>query len=34
VLAEGSLVDHGNLEQLRHSRNEMVRRLVDRRGAA
>jgi phospholipid/cholesterol/gamma-HCH transport system ATP-binding protein len=34
VLANGTLVDHGSLEQLRRSRHETVRRLVDRRGAA
>ena len=34
VLVGGTLVDHGNLEELRHSRLDVVRRLVDRRGAA
>jgi ABC-type transporter Mla maintaining outer membrane lipid asymmetry ATPase subunit MlaF len=34
VLAGGTLVDHGTLEQLRESRHAAVRRLVDRRGAA
>ena len=34
VLAGGTVVDHGALDQLRHSRHDAVRRLVDRRGAA
>lgn len=34
VLAAGTLVDHGSLDELRHSRHDVVRRLVDRRGAA
>ena len=34
VLADGRLVDNGSLDQLRHSRDDFVRRLVDRRGAA
>jgi phospholipid/cholesterol/gamma-HCH transport system ATP-binding protein len=34
VLAGGEVVEHGDLDQLRHSRHEAVRRLVDRRGAA
>lgn len=34
VLADGTIVERGDLEQLRHSRHEAVRHLVDRRGAA
>jgi ABC-type transporter Mla maintaining outer membrane lipid asymmetry ATPase subunit MlaF len=34
VLAGGTIVAQGSLEQLRHSPHEAVRRLVDRRGAA
>lgn len=34
VLAGGEVVEQGDLDQLRHSRHEAVRRLVDRRGAA
>jgi ABC-type transporter Mla maintaining outer membrane lipid asymmetry ATPase subunit MlaF len=33
VLAAGRIVEQGNLEQLRHSRHEAVRRFIDRRGA-
>jgi len=34
VLAGGRVVDHGDLDHLRQSRLEAVRRFVDRRGAA
>jgi len=34
VLARGTVVDHGDLDHLRHSRHDVVRRLVDRRGVA
>ncbi len=34
VLAGGTVVESGELERLRHSGHEAVRRLVDRRGAA
>jgi len=34
VLAGGTIVEQGDLEQLRRSRHDAVRRLVDRRGAA
>jgi phospholipid/cholesterol/gamma-HCH transport system ATP-binding protein len=34
VLAGGKVIEQGQLEDLRHSRLESVRRLVDRRGAA
>jgi ABC-type transporter Mla maintaining outer membrane lipid asymmetry ATPase subunit MlaF len=34
VLAGGTVIDQGELEDLRRSDHESVRRLVDRRGAA
>lgn len=34
VLADGAVAGQGSLDELRHSRHEAVRRLVDRRGAA